>query len=66
MSKSPNEPVIAFRDRSTIIDCFDANEPLCFYFPMLPGKIRDDITIEMLSAFPKSHMLMEKPSHNSH
>lgn len=33
--------------------------------PMLPSAGRDDITIEMMTKFPNSQMLVEKPSHSN-
>jgi hypothetical protein len=44
-------------------EMFAKDEHLIFYYPCIPCKDRDQNTLEILSYFPNSVMLTEKPSH---
>ncbi len=38
---------------------------MAFYYPSVPHQARDDNALLLLQHFPKSIVLVEKPSHNT-
>lgn len=47
-----------------LIEKFDKDRKLLFYYPILPSALRDENTIKVLKHFKNSIILIEKPSHN--
>ena len=57
-------PTIAFNSLEDLKKYHKEDQSLMFYYPTVPSKKRDDSTIDLIKHFPKSLMLLEKPSHN--
>jgi len=62
--KYPHHPAVAINNLDELKLIFNKNEPLAFYYPAVPSKLRDNRTIDVLEHFPNSIMLAEKPSHS--
>lgn len=63
--KYPSHPILAFKSVNEMKESFDQTQPLAFYYPTVPSKTRDERSIQLLSHFENSIILMEKPSHNN-
>jgi hypothetical protein len=61
----PNHPALTLSSVDEVISTFDSTKPIAFYYPSVPHAERDINTLRLLSEFPKSIMLYEKPSHNT-
>lgn len=61
----PNHPAIAINSIAELKEVFGKDEALNFYYPCVPCKLRDDVTIDLLKHFPNSIVLGEKPSHGT-
>jgi hypothetical protein len=51
---NPHHPMLQFWDHEELSLAFDENEPLCFYLSDLPGVVRDDLALDILTHFPES------------
>lgn len=58
------EPSVAMDSVDELIEKFDKDHKLLFYYPILPSPLRDENTIRVLKHFKNSIILVEKPSHN--
>ena len=63
--KYPQHPAKYLGSIGDIINSFDAERELAFYYPSVPHLERDQNSLLLLQHFPKSIVLVEKPSHNT-
>lgn len=65
VERFPQQPAVPIDSVDEIKEMFAADEPLMFYYPANPSRMRDDRSLEILKYFGNSLILGEKPSHGN-
>ena len=62
-AKHPRHPAVVIKTFEDIFDTYSADEPLCFYYPSIPHKLRDERFVQTLKHFKNAILLCQSPSH---